>query len=170
MAFCKNCGSEVDSNLDICPHCGAIIPTKNNRTGFSNNSTIKEDKDETFWDIYSSKRYIRNKNLVVLSILTLLTCGLFAILYWQPSMTDDINTLTGKRKINGIKCLLLNIFTFGIYHYIWHYNMGSRIEEVKRDGKDRSFIFIISAIFGWWWINDLIIQHAINQKSGGNRD
>ena len=24
MAFCKNCGKEIDDNAVVCPHCGVI--------------------------------------------------------------------------------------------------------------------------------------------------
>ena len=30
MAFCKNCGKEIDDNAVVCPHCGVIQNTVDN--------------------------------------------------------------------------------------------------------------------------------------------
>ena len=98
-------------------------------------------------------------------ILTFLTCGLFGIFYWQPSISNDVNKLTGSKEANGIQCALFTLLTCGLYHYFWHYKMGDKLEKISYGGRNRSFLFVLSALLGLWWINNILLQNAINSKA-----
>lgn len=164
MSFCKGCGSEVEDELTICPYCGTKIEKKSKQVNLVPSSQLpknKKIKDEIEYD----DRPVYTKNIKVLVILTLLTCGLFGILFWQPSISNDINKLTRKKDITGVQCFLFTILTCGWFHYFWHYKMGRKIQEIDYSKKDRGFIFLLSAIFGLWWINNIILQNAINSKA-----
>ncbi len=42
MAFCKNCGTELDDKVAVCPKCG---------TQQNNNGTVTEDKGGFLWGL-----------------------------------------------------------------------------------------------------------------------
>ena len=161
MSFCRGCGSEVEEELTICPNCGAKIEKKNKNVNLVSNQGGTNNIEEN----YFYERPVYYKNISVFFILTFLTCGLFGILYWQFCITNDMNKLTKSKGINGIQYILFTLLTCGLYNYVWHYNMGSKIEKVKYSGNDRGLLFLILTILGLWWINDILLQQAINSKA-----
>jgi DNA-directed RNA polymerase subunit RPC12/RpoP len=169
MSFCKGCGSEVQDELNLCPYCGTKIVKKikpSESITVSGDDSVKVKKNETKEKLFDfDEMPVYRKNVTLMVIVTVLTCGLAGILFWQPCISNDMNKLTRNKGVNGSKCLLLTILTCGWYHYIWHYKMGQRLQEIDYSGKDRGLLFVLSAALGFWWINNILIQNAINNKA-----
>lgn len=72
-----------------------------------------------------------NRSLVTLILLSLITCGIYGIIFWW-SYTKELNTACGndgEQSPNYIVVLLLSTITFGIYYYYWIYKQGNRIQK-----------------------------------------
>jgi hypothetical protein len=74
---------------------------------------------------------IKQRNFIVMLLLTLITCGIYGIVFWY-SYSEDMNKVCngdGKETKNYIIVILLSIVTCGIYSYIWYYGVGNRLQE-----------------------------------------
>lgn len=111
---------------------------------------------------------IREKNIVVCIILTIITCGIYGII-WFISMTDDMRYVSGDQTLSGGKALLFTIITCGIYIYIWAYKMGKAtvLAESKygQQVNDNSTLYLILQIFGLGIVNYCLIQSDLNNMA-----
>lgn len=109
---------------------------------------------------------IAKKNIVTCIILTVITCGIYGIV-WFINLTDDIGYLSEDEKLNGAKAFIYTIITCGIYGFFWAYNVGKGIEKAqeKRNlpATDNSAIFIILQLCGLGIITCCIAQDEINK-------
>jgi hypothetical protein len=107
---------------------------------------------------------VSQRNIAVYIILSLVTCGLFA-LYWFVCLTDDTNTLVGEADTSGILALILTIVTCGIYGLYWAYKCGEKIDRAKQMRKipasNGGVLYLILYIFGGI-IAYALIQNEIN--------
>ena len=74
---------------------------------------------------------ISQRNFVVMILLSIITCGIYGIIFWYI-YSDDMNTIgngDGKVTQNFIIVILLSIITCGIYYWFWLYNLGNRLSE-----------------------------------------
>lgn len=74
---------------------------------------------------------IKRRSLLTLILLSIVTCGIYNIIFWY-SYADDMNRICqgdGKETKNYIVVLLLSIITCGIYYWIWLYGVGNRLSE-----------------------------------------
>ena len=80
---------------------------------------------------------IEKKNWVTVLLLSLVTCGIYGIVYFYQ-YSKDVNTVCegdGKTTQNYIIALLLGMITCGIYMWVWYYGVGARLEQAgKRYG------------------------------------
>lgn len=108
---------------------------------------------------------IKERNLAVAIILTIVTCGIYG-LYWFVKLTDETKYLTGTDGADGITALLLTIVTCGIYGLYWNYKLGEKVDMLKRnrgqDSTSSSVLFIILAIFRLTIVNYVIAQSELN--------
>ncbi len=109
---------------------------------------------------------MKERNIAVSIILTLVTCGIYG-LYWMVVITDDIKEQSGNNKIaSGGVALLFTILTCGIYGIYWSYQMGKLLMEAKsRNGltaDDNSILFLVLDIFGLAIVNYALIQDGLN--------
>lgn len=64
-------------------------------------------------------------------ILSIITCGIYSIIFWYQ-YSIDMNTVCngdGKETRNYIIVILLSFITCGIYYYVWMYGVGNRLQE-----------------------------------------
>jgi hypothetical protein len=111
---------------------------------------------------------VKERDIVVSIILSIVTCGLYAI-YWFIVLTDDAATLNGDTKFSGGMAFLLTLITCGIYGIYWYYKMGKELYEAgeKRNVpiSDNSVLYIILGLFGFGIINYCIMQSDINKMA-----
>ena len=70
---------------------------------------------------------IQQRNLAVCIILTIVTCGIYGLvwLYW---LNDDTNTVSNEpNPTSGGIVILLSIVTCGIYGIYWAYKQGEKL-------------------------------------------
>lgn len=67
------------------------------------------------------------RDLVIVALLTVFTCGLYAI-YWQYKTTDELKAVTGKELNPGLE-LLLTLVTCGIFGIYAHYRNAQLVTE-----------------------------------------
>lgn len=109
---------------------------------------------------------VREKNIVVSILLSLVTCGIYG-LYWFITLTDDTNALSGNNETTGAVALLLTLVTCGIYGYYWAYKLGEKIDAIKTSHGEaagsNSVLFLVLQIFGLGIVNYCIAQSEINK-------
>ena len=114
---------------------------------------------------------IRKRNLVACILLTIVTCGIYGII-WFINMTDNVAYLSDDPEMSGGKAFLFTIITCGIYSFFWTYKMGKNIyrAQVARDvpASDNSVLYVILQIFGLGIVNYCLIQNDINNMATEN--
>ena len=70
-----------------------------------------------------------NRSLLKLIVLSILTLGIYAIIFWHGYARDMNAVCAGDgRKTRGILArIVFSILTLGIYEFIWLYGAGERI-------------------------------------------
>lgn len=74
---------------------------------------------------------IKHRDFLVMVLLTIITFGIYGIIFWY-SYSDDMNKVCsgdGKETKNYLIVILLSIITCGIYYWIWVYHLGNRLRE-----------------------------------------
>jgi heme/copper-type cytochrome/quinol oxidase subunit 2 len=74
---------------------------------------------------------IKRRSLLTLVLLSIITCGIYGIIFWY-SYSDDMNRICkgdGKDTKNYIIVILLSFITCGIYYWVWLYGVGNRLSE-----------------------------------------
>ncbi len=72
-----------------------------------------------------------NRSLAKFILFTILTCGIYALVFLY-GLVRDVNVLCdgdGKKTAGLIKLYLLGIITCGIYIFVWYYSLGNRLAE-----------------------------------------
>lgn len=124
--------------------------------------------------------FISKRDLVLNIILTIVTCGLWGII-WEVQIADDIKLLTGEEGLaSGIVLVLLSLVTCGIYFIFWVYNAGNKLELVKAGyglpTESKGLVYVVLSIFGFSIValalmqNDLNTVADINLNKSGNMD
>ena len=124
--------------------------------------------------------FISKRDLVLNIILTIVTCGLWGII-WEVQIADDIKLLTGEDSlVSGIVLVLLSLVTCGIYFIFWVYNAGNKLELVKAGyglpTESKGLVYVVLSIFGFSIValalmqNDLNTVADINLNKSGNMD
>lgn len=73
---------------------------------------------------------VKERSFIVYLLLTIVTCGIYAIYFWYV-YTEDLNAITegdGEPLQNYIVVILLSIITCGIYKYVWMYKLGNKLQ------------------------------------------
>ena len=124
--------------------------------------------------------FISKRDLVLNIILTIVTCGIWGII-WEVQIADDIKLLTGEEGlVSGIVLVLLSLVTCGIYFIFWGYNAGNKLELVKAayglPTESKGLVYVVLSIFGFSIValalmqNDLNTVADINLNKSGNMD
>ncbi|MBP3921233.1 MAG: DUF4234 domain-containing protein [Bacilli bacterium] len=115
---------------------------------------------------------IRERNLVTCIILTIITCGIYGII-WFISLTDDVKTASNDTQLaGGGMAFLFTLLTCGIYGYYWAYKMGKLVNQARVNRglseDDKSILFIILQFFGLGIVNYALIQSELNDFAKTN--
>ena len=141
--FCPNCGNAVAEEAVICVNCGVSLK-KTNETK-PNVEGIKE------------------RSLVTAIILSLVTCGIYSII-WFISLTNDMNKASGRTSdTNGGMAFLLSLITCGIYEFFWAYKMGEKRDIVANENGSSNVIYLVLTFLGLGIVVYALLQDALNK-------
>lgn len=111
---------------------------------------------------------IKERNIVVCILLSIVTCGIYGIV-WFISLTDDMRYASGDQTLSGGKAFLLTLVTCGIYGYYWAYKMGKATAIAKANrgmpADDNSVLYLVLQFFGLAIVNYCIIQNDLNSMT-----
>ena len=164
MKFCSNCGNQVPEGANVCPLCGTPMsgqPTMNQQTQQANTQPNQNYQS-------AARPVVQNKNIVTCILLSLVTCGIYGII-WFINMVDDVNRVCNDEKSNqsGGTVFLLTLVTCGIYGIIWFYQAGSRMfragQKYGMQISDNGTLYLILSIFGLSIVNYCLLQSDLNK-------
>lgn len=112
---------------------------------------------------------IKERNLVTEIILTIVTCGIYGII-WFINITDDVKTAAKDNKMqSGGIAFLLTLVTCGIYGIYWAYQMGKLMNQARIDRgmteDDKSILYLVLQLLGFSIVNYALIQNDLNQMA-----
>ncbi len=108
---------------------------------------------------------IKERNIAVSIILSIVTCGIYGI-YWYITLTDDASRANDDPNFTGVKSFLLTLVTCGIYSIYWNYKIGKEMYEANQKhgiaADDKSVLYLILSIFGLSIITYCLVQNELN--------
>ena len=90
----------------------------------------------------------QEKNIVTNVILSIVTCGIYGII-WFIQLNDDAKEYSNDASMpTGGVAFLLTLVTCGIYGIYWAYKMGKAIQKAKIDNgmanaADNSVLYLV---------------------------
>lgn len=114
---------------------------------------------------------MRERNIATCLILTIITCGIYGIV-WFIMLTDDVGYASDDQSVSGGMAFLLTLITCGIYGIYWSYKMGKLVYEAKlnRDmrASDNSVLYLILEIIGLGIVSRCMLQSELNEIANEN--
>lgn len=111
---------------------------------------------------------IKQRNIAVCIILTIVTCGIYGI-YWFICLSDDVNTASGTFGTSGAMALLLTIITCGIYSWYWAYKQGEKIDHARMrrglSSGSNGVVYLLLCIFQLGIVAWALMQNELNQMA-----
>ncbi len=109
---------------------------------------------------------MQERNIVTCIILTIVTCGIYGIV-WFVGLTDDAARANNNPNFSGGKALLLTLVTCGIYSIYWYYKMGKELFNAKVSRNimtsDQSVLYLVLGLFGFGIVNYCLMQNELNE-------
>lgn len=110
---------------------------------------------------------VKEKNVAISIILSLVTCGIYSII-WMCDITNDVDNISNNpNKRSAATVVLLTILTCGLYSFYWWYKNGQLMEEANGRtnvaSNSNAVLYLILSLFGLSMINYIIIQLDINK-------
>jgi hypothetical protein len=110
-----------------------------------------------------------NRNIALEIVLTLITCGIYGLI-WQYRQMTTLNQWLGREEYNFLLWLVLSLLTCGIYAIYNEYKMGQSIIEVQQVqgfpvSSDIAVMSVLFTLFGLGVVSLAIQQDAINRFS-----
>lgn len=184
--FCTKCGTPNEDNSKFCCGCGEALvqqaePVNNNPApenappvtdyqqqnySYQQNNYGYQQPDNTPYNA-PYKAPITGKNIAKCIILTIVTCGIYGII-WFINLVDDLNTAAQTpEESSGITVLLLGLVTCGIYYFYWYYKAGDKVNKVRslsgQPASDSAILYLLLGIFGLGIVNYVLIQTELNK-------
>lgn len=111
---------------------------------------------------------MQKRELVTCILLTIVTCGIYGII-WFVGLTDDVGRASGDKEFRGGTCLLLIIVTCGIYGFVYAYKLGKNIGVIKQKvydsgyTEDDSVLYLLLHLFGLSIVYNCLAQMELNK-------
>ena len=109
---------------------------------------------------------IKERNIAVCIILTIVTCGIYGI-YWFICLNNDANTASNTFGTSGGVAFLLTLVTCGIYGLYWAFKQGDKIDTAKKnrgtESSNTGVIYLILFIFGLGIVAYALMQNELNK-------
>ena len=111
--------------------------------------------------------YIRNRSIPMIIILSIVTCGIYYLIWLYQTESELNNTLGDTKDSPGLE-LLLVIVTCGLYSIYWFYKYCKKTAELSErmqvlPADDNSLPCLLLCIFGFGVISMAILQYQINR-------
>lgn len=116
------------------------------------------------------------KNIVLNIILTVVTCGIYGLV-WFVQLTDDAKEYSGDTEMqSGVLALVLTLITCGIYGFYWDYKMAKMLQDAQTKNNlpanDNTIMYVILHLVGLAIVNYCLMQNDLNSitkvKSSGS--
>lgn len=108
---------------------------------------------------------IKERNIAVAILLSILTCGIYGI-YWFITLTDDVSRANDDPEFTGVKAFVFTLLTCGIYSIYWNYKVGKEIYEANQkrgiQSSDNSVLFLILSLVGLSIVTYCLVQNDLN--------
>ncbi len=179
--FCPNCGAQNSDNSKYCTSCGTVLETS---SGAQNEQQNQQDYAQQQGynpfppqnnGIGGYKVNIPFRNIAVAILLSIVTCGIYSIV-WTIRLVDELNFASGRQNdTNGVTVWLLGLVTCSIYTLFWLYNAGEKVGEIRRrngmEAGSDGVIYLVLALFGFSIVSYAMIQNELNKVAaiGGNQ-
>ncbi len=106
---------------------------------------------------------MKEKNIIVQIILTLVTCGVYGF-FWLASMGDEIAEICPEEyNTRGWTVVLYTLLTCGIYSLIWTYQAGKMLAKVNANKTDNSVLYIVLSCVGLQLVAWYMVQDELNK-------
>ena len=109
---------------------------------------------------------VKERSIALCIILTLVTCGIYGII-WFITLTDDTNTALGKPGTSGGMAFLLTLITCGINSWYWAYKQGDKLDEAKQAkgiaSGNSGIIYLLLCFFGLGIVAYALMQDSLNK-------
>lgn len=117
---------------------------------------------------------MRERNIGLSIVLTLITCGIYGI-YWFIVLTDDARLASNDSEApSGGIAFLLSLITCGIYGIYWAYKMGKTLQTAKQKNnlpaEDKAVLYLVLQLLGFGIINYALMQNDLNQIARGEQN
>ncbi len=117
---------------------------------------------------------ITKKNIVVYVILSIITCGIWSIV-WEIQLADDIRTASKNNNLaSGGMVFLLSLVTCGIYYFFWLYKAGEALDKIKIScgygSGNKGLLYVILSLFGLYIVTFALMQSDLNDYIAQNND
>ena len=135
---------------------------KGYRKAFVNKQTAKPQVEHSDTSDTYSKSLSTNRSFQKFFFLTIVTLGVYSIVFWS-AISKDINIIAGtydKKKTMPYSLLffLLTPLTLGLAHIFWHHNLSGRIkQELMRRNIHYDIDFGVGTFWRWFILYSLII-------------
>ncbi|MBI3600983.1 MAG: DUF4234 domain-containing protein [Nitrospinae bacterium] len=101
-------------------------------------------------------------------VLSLITCGIYYMFFWQRRKINAVNYLLGREEYSFGKWFLITLVTCGIYHVYHEYVMAQSIIEIQKklsryESANLPLLSVILTVFGIGIIADAIQQSELNK-------
>lgn len=148
---CNNCGANNDNNATTCSSCGAPLGGQAPMGG--GNPGITE------------------RNIVTCVILSIVTLGIYAII-WMIYLHDDSSRLSNEQNAqSGGMVVLLTIVTCGIYGIYWMYKRGEIVDNYYASKgtvkPNNAVVYLLLTLFGLSIVSFALLQSELNKVSRG---
>ena len=112
---------------------------------------------------YQAPKLQTNRSLLKLVILSILTLGIYSIVFFYP-LSLDLDKVDPKRDrektMNYLVAYILSFFTVSIVITVWHYHIARRIEEAL-DYREIDYNFKAGDFWKWYFFGSLILVGPI---------
>lgn len=110
---------------------------------------------------------IKEKNVVLSVILSIVTCGIYQLIWWCD-ITNDVDAISeNPNKRSAGMVILLSIITCGLYSIYWWYVNGQLMEKAAEKSNvpttSSAVLFLILSLVGFGIVNLILVQLDINK-------
>ena len=107
------------------------------------------------------------RNIAASTIYGFLTCGIYMI-YWMYKLTEELNLMAKKKEYaNGVTVIVLTLASFGLFGFVWAYQMSKNIDIICTIHGDKvpkyGLFFIFMQAFMLPVVSFAIMQNTINK-------
>ena len=164
--ICSSCGAQNADGAQNCQFCGTPLTTNQQFNGAQQQNGAGQP---VF--VAQPAPNIQKKDVVKLIILSIVTCGIYGII-WFVNLTDDTNLLSQEPSpTSGGTAFLLTLVTCGIYGFYWAYKRGEILDKyaasLGRQGSNNAVLYLVLQIVGLGIVAYVLMQNELNKIADG---